>query len=174
VNQLRKLKLDAKLDALDCSLPFHLCYLEWRSVQGVDFNSSISRSFPCVNSSARIKHYNHLLTVMFLGWQSLVCLGSIANGQTTKLLVTVIIILLDIMNEIWSFMLWFVKLLIILHLWFHLNELQQRYFCSWPQKMEFSSKCPCKQSLRKLLQESGNLLPLDANCRRKLSCPLTS
>jgi len=142
VNQLRKLKLDAKLDALDCSLSFHWCYLEWRSVQGVDLNSSIST---CVNSSARIKHYNHLLAIMFLGWQSPVCLGSIANCQTTKLLVShnnhwVI------MNEIWSFMLCFVKLLIILHLWFHLNELQKRYFCSWPQKIEFSTKWPCKHS----------------------------
>jgi hypothetical protein len=38
-NQLRKLKLDAKLNALDCGLSFHWCYLDWRSVHGVDLNS---------------------------------------------------------------------------------------------------------------------------------------
>jgi hypothetical protein len=39
VNQLWKLKLDAKLNALDCGLSFHCCYLDWRSVHGVDLNS---------------------------------------------------------------------------------------------------------------------------------------
>jgi hypothetical protein len=86
---------------------------------------------------------------MFLGWQSLVCLISIANSQPIKLLVSHNDHW-DIRNEIFSFVLCFVMFLIILHLWFHLNESQQRYFCTncpaRPQKIEFSTKCPCKHT----------------------------